>query len=393
MFNRRNESGAVSLFIVVFAMLLITIVSISFLRLMLKDQQQASTSDLSQSAYDSALAGAEDAKRALILYRTVCSTDPSSRVCEDAKNTITSSDCNQGLTQVISVPKALDGRNTEVIVQQDQSSTDGDLNQAYTCVLMKLNTDDYLGTLEVNTSKIIPLQSTDDVKSVTVQWYTIDDLGSSAKTVDLIPRVTAEGSKPLYDQARWVASRPSLLRTQLMQFGSDGFTLPEFDTSTGSNSNANTLFLYPAKKTTTTNDTVDFSDDVRANRAGSLQAIGCLDDLAGGGYACTATINLPDPIRGGDRTAFLRLSAFYNKTHFRITLNNQTSQFNAVQPSIDSTGRANDVFRRAESRVDLFDTSAPFPEAAVDLTGNLCKDFSVTADTANWDALKGTCTP
>jgi len=385
MLNRRRESGAVSLFLVVFAMLLITIVTLGFLRIMLADQQQASLNDLSQSAYDSSLAGVEDAKRALIYYRTVCNQGDQS-ACNTQKAIINSTQCNEGLRNVVATTP-----NKEVQVQQSQSSGDSDLNQAYTCVKMKLDTVDYLGTTQANTSKLIPLKTDSPFSTVTVEWYMSEDLGTEGTAVNLISNAAP---KPLYLQKNWPSNRPSLMRTELMQFGST-FTLDSFNAANSSvtNSNSNTLFLYPTGTTATGKivDTASFSSDVRQTSFGAPQPVKCTSNLNAGGYACTVTITVPQAVNqtGSDRTAYLRLTPLYNAAHFRVTLSDG-ALFNGVQPSIDSTGRANDQYRRVESRVDLIDTNFPFPEASVDVTGNLCKDFIVTDKASDF---KDNCTP
>ena len=112
------------------------------------------------------------------------------------------------------------------------------------------------------------------------------------------------------------------------------------------------------------------------------------------------SLRLPNPIGGGsDRTAFLRLTPFYNATHFQIVLSNGDPsaaggiiKFKDVQPIVDSTGRANDMFRRVESRVDLYNTNFPYPDATIDITGNFCKNFAVSNDPATYQT-SNTCTP
>ena len=76
--NRRNESGGVSLFVVIFTAILITIITVGFTRFVIGYQQQTQRNDLSERAYNSALAGVEDAKRVLVAYTKVCANSPSS---------------------------------------------------------------------------------------------------------------------------------------------------------------------------------------------------------------------------------------------------------------------------------------------------------------------------
>ena len=78
--------------------------------------------------------------------------------------------------------------------------------------------------------------------------------------------------------------------------------------------------------------------------------------------------------------AFLRITSIYNDTDIRLSFDNigdGTIKFDGVQPKVDSTGRAGDVYRRVSSRISS-SSNINYPEYAVDITGSLCKDFSVT---------------
>ena len=62
---RESKKGVASLYAVVFATILFGVITLSFVRIILSEARQSDDDELSQSAYDSALAGVEDAKRAV----------------------------------------------------------------------------------------------------------------------------------------------------------------------------------------------------------------------------------------------------------------------------------------------------------------------------------------
>jgi len=386
MIKVKKQLGEVSIFIVIFFALLITVVIVSFVSIMVKTQQQANTVDLSQSAFDSAQAGVEDAKRALLRLQSICDTG-SAADCALAKSQFNTSACNSEVKKLLDVAAA--ESNNEVKVQT-QTGVGSILDQAYTCVKISLDTVDYLGTLSADESKMIPLNGTGPFNTVKIEWFNSDNLNSDDNfSVDLQPG--SSSSWPLLARNSWKPSRPPILRTQLIQFGS-GFKLSDLDNTINGESDANTLFLYPSASNS--NDVKVVKDrDLRKTATGAPLPVSCLSDLTAGGYSCSASLQLPAPIGGGARTAFLRLGALYNKTNYRVTLQNdaQAVKFNAVQPTIDSTGRANDLFRRVQTRVELIDVNFPYPDAELDITGNLCKTFLVTDNVADYQA--GSCTP
>ena len=63
--NNHKQSGAVAIFIVIFTSLTLLILTTGYMTLMVREQTQSNRTDISQSAYDSALVGVEDAKRVL----------------------------------------------------------------------------------------------------------------------------------------------------------------------------------------------------------------------------------------------------------------------------------------------------------------------------------------
>ena len=395
---QHKQRGAVSIFVVIFAALLITVVTVSFIRIMVNDQQQSSNNDLSQSAFDSAQAGVEDSKRALLRYLSVCDT-AGSAACTQLAEQLTTDECNAAVrigNVVGSDSEGPQGSGTgEIRVQQSTSTNDEQLDQAYTCTTIDLETVDYIGSLSANESKLVPLiaknpDGTSEFDRVTIQWFSRDDLGATSNgAVDVV--APSGASRPIIDDAAWPAARPPIMRVGLMQVG-ENFTLEQFDFTNAGQSNANTVFLYPTLSNAAS-QVISFTQrDPRASTPGgtipaddagnSPYSAQCTASVASGGFSCSTTIRLPQPHGGGtERTAYLRLTPFFNATSFRVTMGNgsQAVVFDGVQPEIDSTGRANDVFRRVVSRVDLIDTSFPYPEAALDVTGDICKNFTVTS--------------
>lgn len=347
----KSERGAVSLFVVVFTALLVTIVTISFVQVMLRNQQEATVADISQSAYDSALAGVEDAKRVLA-----------------SNSSFKGTECN-------SVKRALDPtvkatNMSETKIQQ----TDGanGFEQAYTCVKVDPNPKDLLVDLGKDKSTLLPLKTVGGARFDTIKLtWRLRESDSGTATTATFPSVPAPNVPPKLPRGgtEWASTVPALLRSQLIQY--DGqINLDQFDsTSEGPSDFARTKFLYPFR---TAPPVAEFTNDISPTPAE------CRVD----GGVCS--IKLRASNGNYKDNVFLRLTSLYNDARVQIQVSNsadptQVIRFADVQAAVDSTGRASNAFRRVSARVNLkSNDSFPYPEAALDLGGNLCKNFGVT---------------
>lgn len=383
---RTKQQGAVSLFVVIFSALLITTITVAFVRLMTQNQMQASLNDLSKSALDSAYAGIEDAKRALVTYKRDCTgTGPSvgSQECLDLVRIL------EGEQRCETLQEAGIAGSTgdkEVIIKQAEG--DEALQQAYTCVKIQLNTENYVGSVAQNTSRLIPLKAEGPFNEVKLEWYSQDDLRDSEDDTDSegVTTVNLATDMKLPKLADWPSNRPALLRVQLVQFG-NSFNLSDFDRDADGTTNNLTLFLMPSEAGL---QVVNFISDDRRSTNGTPDAfkpVSCKTDFSSVSnydYACEVTLQLPNPVGesdGNNRRAYLRVSQIYNPSmSYQVSLANNSvrTNFKAVQPVVDSTGRANDLFRRVRAHIDMETSNIPPLESAIDVSGSLCKTFLVT---------------
>lgn len=137
--------------------------------------------------------------------------------------------------------------------------------------------------------------------------------------------------------------------------------------------NSYTFFLYPTDTSFSTNVTPG-----QAN-AGTTLLANCNNT----GLRCQATVNLSGPALSSYR---MRIQSLYNPTQVSFepfdSSNNVLNMLDG-QAVIDSTGRANDIFRRIQVRVPLAEIPG-FTEAfALNSAGSVCKVLQVTPSGSN----------
>jgi len=349
-----NKRGSVSLFVVIFFSLLATVMVAGFVRVAIKDQQATLARNLSQSAYDASQAGIEDAKR-VITEKDACGSLSSTK-CDNLRTKINSTSCNEAnsLLKNPSTPST-----NEIRVENANYS----YNQAYTCVTIENNTQDFLGSLNADSTKIIPLIGESTFDKIKLEWFT--KLNSGGNTVTF-PNYL------IYNPVSIDTATPPFLAVRLIQ-SPDNISSLNF---LNSNTYFSRIFLRP---NTSGSNALNFTSDAPESIKPIPYDATC-DPSFASGYACSINLNLP----ATQNNSLIELKSIYKNTDYRVTLysGNNAVKFKGVQTKIDSTGRANDIFRRVETRLETTSIEA-YPTSAIEVEGNFCKNFSLTTVASN----------
>ncbi len=426
------KEGAASFYVVAFSTLVLVIIAASFAAIILSEMTRTENDDLSQSAYDSALAGIEDAKLAFYNYQsckeqgissaTSKPTGAGSITCAEIIYWMEHPDCDMVAHILGRIGK---DENGEVMIQETKEGGDNSMQQAYTCVRINTKVNDYRSTLtEDNPTRVVKVKlsstAANNIERVRVSWYSRTDGTDLAYT-------NVSSSRVQFPTLRdGKAATPPTLAVGLVQTA-DSFYFSSFDEVTSSATNRATVYLVPTDSVTMASsssrpdnyigayadgeNTLTAAQVIKSNDRAVKNipfAVYCPRNLEYNGFACSTIIDLPDAIGGArnDDTFMFVISIPYGQPSTDFALEflcaegqtcgtvsvegtevaSEQAVLEGVQVNIDSTGRANNLYRRVEARLDSADTFFPYPLYAIELLNDkasgylLNKNMTVTRE-------------
>lgn len=439
------KKGAASFYIVAVSTLILVIVAASFAAVIVSEVTRTSNDDLSQSAYDAALAGVEDAKLTFYNYQKCKDrADKNLPVAEANGVTVTcgvledwvengeNADLKeQDSCDIVAnslgrtIQKESNGTKKGVLVQE-RNDAGNNMEQYYTCVDIRTKTDDYLGTLtseDTEHSVRIKFDKTNngnvyqDVDRVRVSWQAFSgNEESGGNSGNLFTWMTPRDSGVFNTEK----VTPAVISVSMVQTSSP-FSLSQFDRSINGETDRGTVYLVPVNDENALPSGSDaegyysavnynggiggYENKLIDNDHGFLKSndkdvknkpvlVWCARRPTTSGYACSATLEIPKPVGGtrNEDTLVFSVSLPYGgpKTDYSLEFYNsgnmnQPLKLDGVQVSIDSTGRANDLYRRVDTRLEASDAAYPYPVYGVEALNpgaqpGIKKNFDTTCE-------------
>lgn len=442
--KQKFKKGAASFYIVAFSTLILLIIATSFAAIIISEITRSQNDDLSQSAYDSALAGIEDAKLAVYNYQNCkngAEATGGAMTCAQIIETIEKVG-NQTATDDASIEEGCKmvadilGRQvgeTGVMIQET-AEWGNNMQQAYTCVQIQNILKDYKATLSSTAqTKAVQVHFADDVRAenigkVRVSWYdNPDDNNYTYRNF-----VTTTASVAFQKLGGTVLATPPTVSLAVIQTAQT-FNLNHFDATVDGTTDRGMVYLVPtdgqkngdgdktyrkttwdANKKTNVVPASALADSNNKSVKNLPYTVNC-PQVSDTGFACSATISLPHPVgwqpgtnERNDDTFMFVMSLPYGTPSTDFTLEflctrEDGTEYNCsteegttddgqpietsraslenVQIKIDSTGRANDLYRRVEARLDSASDSSYL---------SIMGPLELTGGNGDSDALKKT---
>lgn len=389
----QTRQGVASLYVVLSATILFGIITLSFTRIILSERNQSINDELSQSAYDSAMAGVEDAKVAVNKYYKCLSGNSSCTTKQQDGTQLFGGNCDD-----FKLRNYLYDENYgtgEVPIQVSSETGDaGHIDQAYTCVIVNNIVPDYRSTLTSdNRTRVVPLGLSHDedrnknvelekVKNIAFSWY-------SATNGTVFQNLNHGGQFA----NRQNATIPPTISLTLIRSKS---SMSKSDFNDPNNTTTSTMILLPVEGggiQAISQSEINTNANAYRGESNEPFQIQCTHDQD---FACTVTLTDMEFSAGENAALIVSLPYGDTITDFAVTLYESDGttvvNFENTQISVDSTGRANQLVRRVESRLDPADLFFPYPQYGIELTGDgddsFWKNFWITN---NCWTESGTC--
>ena len=444
------KTGAASFYVVAFSTLILLIIVASFTALVIAQITRSSNADLAQSAYDSALAGVEDAKLAFYNYQKCLAQGETADEGINDDGVVT---CGE-IIYAMDNPDKLGNLKCDVVsfilgrgkldedggiqygpVTIEESSEKGNnMSQAYTCATITTELGDYRATL----SKSQPIKAVrprfdgveaKNIKKIRVSWGPENNSETQVQDSSFYFNNIVNG-EVVFGSGPDAASNPATISVAILQTG-ESFNTDDFDKvyvdENGKNgkTDRSMVYLVPTGDVEVANKTVignyhgiyvsNPDTDVGTNllskgalvKSNDRSSESSYDDETyqnvpyvvycegTGDLACSVEIELPEPVSGerSDNTFVVVVGLPYGgpETTFSLeffckegmcgkeivdsedgesTINRTQAVLKGMQIGVDVTGRANDLFRRVETRLEANDDWALSIMGPLELTGS-----------------------
>lgn len=369
--TKKNESGLASIIVVSLLVVLLTLITVGFAKIMGRSVQNSTSNEAANSATYAAQSGLND----LATY------------------------LRQTGTSGVKATKCSDLIGTSVVKGPfyNDANVSGDSNTRYTCLLINQEPSDLVYQNITNLKSQIVKLTTDTVTS-SISSYMFSWQARDTSKTSLPPPATN-----IQDETSWNTSNyVPVLRVTLYPVLTTGL----LDDNVQSNSR--TFFLVPANAGGAGSKSFDYLSTAN----GARQKVQCdtasVPGFTGSAdYQCNAVVTGLEKITNIDYF-YARISPIYNNVDIKIKgndIDNRLVKYKKVQAVLDVTAKAGAAAKRLQSRVDIAGINSvtgsvsespnisaddnAAPDFTIRSSNAICKQFKITNDV--YDYLTSSC--